>query len=85
MLKAYEMDDEGTVYAAHDHNEAINEFISDFCCEVDADYPRELTAAELDKDIPDYDEHNFKTGEMTSVRNWLNKKTVGGFLCGLGN
>lgn len=68
MLKAYEMDDEGTVYAAHDPVEAVNQFISDFGCKVDADYPRELTDSELDKDYEERDEHGFKTGEMTCIR-----------------
>lgn len=83
MLKAYEMDDEGTVYAAHDSAEAVTEFENDFGCMVDQpDYPRELTDAELDKQYDDRDGYGFKTGETTCIREWLDEKTVAGFLCG---
>jgi len=86
MLKAYEMDDEGTIYAAEDAPEAVAEFESDLGCMVDQpDYPRELTDAELDKQFDELDEYGFKSGETTCIREWLDKKTVAGFLCGSGN
>ena len=82
MLKAYEMDDEGTVYAAYDGEHAVAEYENDSGCTVDPNYPRELTKAELDKSFPEIGEYGEHTGDEVSVREWLQKKTVAGFLCG---
>lgn len=83
LLKAYEMDDEGTIYAGESFDEVIKSYLDDFgTMEHNVDYPRELTDSELDLDIEDRDENEMPTGEITSIRKWLNQKTVAGFLCG---
>ncbi len=81
-MKAYEMDDEPTIYAAHDDVAAAMIYILDGGEEPQEGYPRELTAEELDKEIPDYDEDERPTGETTTIRRMLELATEPGFLCG---
>lgn len=82
VLRAYEMDDEPTIYAATSAVHAANLY-----AEVDGElpedgYPRELEAAELDAEHPDTDEDERLTGGTTTIRKMLAAATEPGFLCG---
>jgi len=81
-VKAYEMDDEPTIYAAHDADAAAMIYILDGGEEPQDGYPRELTDEELDRERPDYDEDERQTGETTTIRRWLEVATEPGFLGG---
>ncbi|MBZ0297410.1 MAG: hypothetical protein K8L99_32920 [Anaerolineae bacterium] len=81
-MKAYEMDDEPTIYAANDDVAAAMLYILDCGEEPQEGYPRELTDEELDRQRPDYDEDERPTGEMTNIRSWLDAATEPGYLCG---
>jgi hypothetical protein len=50
--------------------------------DVDDDAFRELTDAELDKEIPETDEDERPTGNMTTMRAFLDEMTGPGFLAG---
>jgi len=81
-VHAFEMDDEQTIYAAHNGKEAI-ELYFDVCREYpSSEYPRALTDSELDKETPEYDENEKQTGKMTSLRAMLNDCRQVGFLAG---
>ena len=81
-MKAYEMDDEPTIYAAHDADAAALLYILDGGEQPQEDCPRELTDAELDAEHPDYDENEHPTGTTTTIRRMLEAATEPGFLCG---
>jgi hypothetical protein len=80
-LKAFYVDDMPTIYAAATSEEAARLYQDDHCTPCEDDYPREVSEDELDKAIPDYDHNEQPTGEMTSMRAWLEEATPG-FLCG---
>lgn len=85
-MKAYEMNDEPTIYAADDDVAAAMLYILDGGGEphvgYSEGYPRELTAEELDREIPDYDENERPTGQTTTIRHMLEAATEPGYLCG---
>jgi hypothetical protein len=76
------MDDEPTIYAAHDADAAAMLYILDGGEKPQEDCPRELTADELDREIPDYDENERPTEETTTIRRMLEAATEPGYLCG---
>ena len=82
MMKAYEMDDEPTTYAANSAEEAVALYAQDSGEPVEEGYPRELTDAELDADQADYDDDERPTGMTTTIRRWLEAATEPGYLCG---
>lgn len=81
-MKAYEMDDEPTIYAANSEEEAMRLYGQVGELPLEPGYPRELTDAELDAEQPDCDENEEPTGETTTVRRWLEAATEPGYLCG---
>lgn len=72
MLKAFACDD-SDLYAARDADEAIRLWKehNGETAEMDDGYPVELSDEDLDKPIPAFDENENRTGEMTSVRQFL--------------
>jgi hypothetical protein len=81
-VKVYEMDDEPTIYAAHDWQEAVALYVKESGAQVEDGWPCELNDAELDKPRPEYDENEQPTGETTTIRIWLEEATEPGYLCG---
>lgn len=82
-MQLYQMDDY-VYYAAESESEAVRLYAEDTGATPEGpDYPRECTAAELDREIPDREEGGEMTGEMTTMRKWLNEATAPGFLCGI--
>jgi hypothetical protein len=81
-MKIYAMDDE-TWYSAESIQEATRLYMDSMGDghEFDDGYPRELTDAEYDKEIPDFDEDERPTGQMTTPRAWL-ADAQPGFLAG---
>lgn len=72
MLKAYQCND-SDIYAAESEEGAIEvyrEYTGDDFAE---GYPSELTAEELDKEIPEIDENDARTGGITSIRKLLSE------------
>lgn len=67
-LCAFHVDDE-TIYAAADAVQAaaLYEHDTGAVCD-EPDYPRALTAAELDASFPEVDEHERLTGGVTCLR-----------------
>jgi hypothetical protein len=75
-LKAFHVDDE-TIYAALDADQASVLYMEDTGAECDApDYPRELTDAELDVEVPELDSGERHTGRTTCVRAFLGAATA---------
>lgn len=81
-MRAYEMDDEPTIYAANSAWEATTLYIADSGEKLEHGYPRMLTDGELDAEQPDYDEDERPTGETTTIRRWLEAATEPGYLAG---
>lgn len=83
-FKAYEMDDEQTIYAARYADEAKAAYLLDMGgdFEIDAEYPLELTNVQLDHEFPDFDEHEVLNGKTFTIRSMLKDKTEAGYLCG---
>ncbi|CAM5532365.1 hypothetical protein TMEC54S_00282 [Thauera mechernichensis] len=82
-MKAYEMDDEPTIYAAAGEAEAVRLYIEHAGPDLlDREYyPRELTEEELDSPQPELDEDERPTGRTVSIRKWLAEATEPGWLC----
>lgn len=82
-LKAFQCD-ESDVYAAHDAEEAKRLWHDTIGAdeEMEEGYPRELTDKELDEPQPEFDENEVRTGEWTSVREFLEQASEPGWLCG---
>lgn len=83
-MKAYRMDDENTIYAARDMEEAIRVYMEDTEIMPDEGYPVELSDDTLDLEIPDYDENERPTGGTTTIRAWLDAAQKPGYLAGGG-
>ncbi|PZT05481.1 hypothetical protein [Stenotrophomonas maltophilia] len=81
QLKAFYVDDMPTIYAAATPEEAARLYEEDMGEPCDDGYPREVSAAELDRSIPEFGEDEQPTGEMTTMRTWLEEASPG-FLCG---
>lgn len=83
-LKAFEMDDEQTIYAAEDKDEACRLYLMDMGddFDIDDDYPQELTGSQLDHPFQDCDENEVPNGLIITIRQILAEKLEGGFLCG---
>ncbi|EMI48763.1 hypothetical protein C405_14608 [Stenotrophomonas maltophilia AU12-09] len=81
QLKAFYVDDMPTIYAAATPEEAARLYEEDVGDPCDDGYPREVSAAELDRSIPEFGEDEQPTGEMTTMRTWLEEASPG-FLCG---
>lgn len=81
-MQAYELDDEPTIYAANSAEEAATLYLLEGEGELGCGYPRELTNDELDEPILDYDENERPTGEITTIRCWLDAATEPGYICG---
>lgn len=82
-LKAYYVDSMPTIYAAESAEEAARLYVEDLGAdeEIEAGYPRQVEDEELDKPTPQFDENEQQTGQMTTMRAWLEEATPG-FLCG---
>lgn len=78
-LKAFQMDDM-TWYSANSAEEAVAVYKADTGEDVDDGYPTEVTDAQLDQEIPEYDENEERTGRMTTMRAFLDEATGPGFL-----
>ena len=81
-MHAYEMDDEPTIYAADSAWDAARGYVADSGERLEAGYPRLLTPAELDREMPDFDEDERPTGETTTIRRMLEDAKGPGYLCG---
>ncbi len=81
QLKAFYVDDMPTIYAAATPEEAARLYEEDVGDPCDDGYPLEVSAAELDRSIPEFGEDEQPTGEMTTMRTWLQEASAG-FLCG---
>jgi len=81
QLKAFYVDDMPTIYAAATPEEAARLYEEDVGDPCDDGYPREVSATELDRSIPEFGEDEQPTGEMTTMRTWLEEASPG-FLCG---
>lgn len=82
MLKAFMMDDYGTLYAAENAEQAARLYVEDAGEAIELEEVRELTDAELDAEQPETDENEQPTGGLTSVRQWLKEMSEAGFLAG---
>lgn len=78
-MNAYQMDDYD-VWAANSIEEAVSDYERETGGKVDPEEVRQLTDAELDADIPEFDENEQPTGKMTTIRSWLADMTKPGFL-----
>lgn len=78
-LNAYQVDD-ANVYAGATAEEAADAFAEDVGEIVNMADVRQLTDAELDADIPEFDENEAQTGNMTTLRAYLDEATAPGFL-----
>lgn len=78
-LKAFQVDDY-TWYAAETAEQAAKAYKEDAGQDVDDGYPLEVTDAQLDAEIPEYDENEERTGNMTTMRAFLDEATGPGFL-----
>jgi hypothetical protein len=74
------MDDEHTLYAAGDAQEAASLYACDTfeLVKFEDGYPRELTEKELDEQRPDIDENEQPTGGTTTIRAWLELASCSG-------
>ncbi|MCF3495483.1 hypothetical protein GUK70_04115 [Stenotrophomonas maltophilia] len=81
QLKAFYVDDMPSIYAAATPEEAARLYEEDMGDPCEDGYPREVPAAELDRSIPEFGEDEQPTGEMTTMRTWLEEASPG-FLCG---
>ena len=79
-MNAYEMDDHPTIFAAHTAEEAAGLYWAETGTNPEDGYPRQLTDAELDQQIPELDENEADTGRLTSVRAMLTGQHFPGFL-----
>lgn len=79
-LKAFYVDD-GTIYAAQDAFQAAVLYEQDtgLPCE-EPEFPKELTASELDAPIPELDDDERLTGRSTSLRTWLTDSGLAGLI-----
>lgn len=80
-LHAFQMDDE-TVYAGATADEAIQAYHDDTGELPEDGYPTQMSDAWLDESVPEYDENEAPTGNMTTMRAYLDEMTEAGFLCG---
>lgn len=82
-LKAFYVDSMPTIYAAESSEEAARLYLEDLGGdeEMEPDYPQQVGEEELDRPTPEFDENGEMTGEMTTMRVWLEKSTPG-HLCG---
>lgn len=78
-LKAFQVDDY-TWWAAATADEAIQSYFEETGEVVEDGYPTEVTDAMLDAEIPEFDENEAPTGNMTTMRAFLNEATGPGFL-----
>lgn len=81
VLKAFQMSDE-EIYAAASSGLAVAAYVEDTGVLPEMHDVRELTDHELDREIPEYDENEAPTGQMTTLRRYLNEMTGPGFLAG---
>jgi len=82
-LKAYEVDDQPTIYAATSAEHARALYCLDTGTELEEGYPREITGEELDAEIPDLDENENPNGRMTSIREMLGAQVDPGLMAAL--
>lgn len=81
-LKAYYVDSMPTIYAAESAEEAARLYLEDIGDdEMEAGYPYQVAEEELDRPTPEFDEDEQLTGEMTTMRAWLEEASPG-HLCG---
>ncbi|GAB4059162.1 hypothetical protein [Uliginosibacterium sediminicola] len=79
-MKAFELDDCGTVYAADSAEDAAMIYIEDTGEQPPEGFPRELSDAELDYPRPEIDEGERPTGRLTTLRAWLAETKTKGLL-----
>lgn len=76
QLKVYHVD-EVTLFAAYSAEQAA-ELYEEWTGDAPGDgYPDEATDEFLDKEIPEFDENECQTGEMTTIRSWLSDAEPG--------
>jgi len=80
-LKAFQVDDY-TIYAGETAEAAADAFAEDTGEMVNMADVRELSDAELDDEFPECDENEAPTGQMTTMRAYLDEATEAGFLAG---
>lgn len=78
-LNAYRVDDDD-YYAAHNEEEASRLAALDWG--VRPSVTEQLTDAELDREVDEYDEDEKPTGRKTTLRVYLNEMTEPGWLAG---
>lgn len=82
-MKAFRVS-ENELWAANSAEEAKAHYQQTTGEQVDEDEFVELTDAELDEDIPEYDDDEVRTGNTTTLRRYLNEMSEPGFLAGHG-
>ena len=80
-MKAFQLTDE-EIWAANSLEEAITDYEKTTGVNIDPDDVNELSDTLLDKPVPEYDDDENPTGQMTTLRAWLNDMTEPGFLAG---
>ena len=81
MLKAFQCDEYDT-YAAESAEQAASLYLEQTGVEPE-ETPRELTDEELDKEWPEFDEDERRTGGVTTIRKMLaDNGPEPGWLCG---
>jgi hypothetical protein len=78
-LKAFQVDD-CTWYAAESAEQAAELYRKDVGEECDDGYPSEVPDETLDRPIPEMDEDEVMTGDMTTMRAFLDESNGPGFL-----
>lgn len=84
ILKAYCVDDEGTIYAAISQQEAIELYAADSSEPIDLDSPDAylLSDDQLDEPQRKTDTNGNTVAGQSSIREWLAERTVSGWLAG---
>lgn len=79
MLKAYQMNEVGTIYAAQTRIDAVEQYYADHdgMDTVDEPYPQLLTH-ELDIKVAEVDENGYATGNMITIQQLLDNTTEEG-------
>ncbi|MDC7800260.1 hypothetical protein PQS91_10415 [Stenotrophomonas geniculata] len=80
-LKAFYVDDMPTIFAAASIEEAKSMWEEIHGEDISDGYPYEVDAEELDAVRPDFNVDGEATGQMTTMRAWLEEASAG-WLCG---
>lgn len=77
--KAFQLT-EDEIWAADSLDEAVDDYVATMGEQPDLELVCELSEDDLDRPIPEYDEDELQTGNMTSLRNYLAKMVGPGLL-----